>query len=597
MLPTESYKARIDILTQRLAVLDKRKNQVAWGRFFVVLLIGLTAWKLFPLSLLWGSIVVATLAAIFGRLVMLAVDNKAAITQVNRLLDINRQELAIASGQYTSLPDGHELLPAGHDYAQDLDIMGRASVYQYMNRTTSQQGHATLAQWLLQPAAINTLLQRQAAARELAPAGEWRQELQALGIEESITTDTEKRVNGWLAAPDSFSGKTAWKVLQWAYPVMTLGILLLHIAGLVTPQWFYGGLIVFIAFSFYISKLIIPHYLMLDKIMKEIAVLSKSAACIEKMGFQNDYLKQLQGYFLANKLPASAGIKKLKDILDRFDYRLNPLVFVPLNAFLLWDLQLIFQLEKWRRLYKAYAGQWFTALGEMEAINTIANLHFNQPQWVFAQLDMERHGTLEAVALGHPLIAANKRVCSSFTTRGEARLALITGSNMAGKSTFLRSIGVNVVLAMMGAPACAERFTLSPMRIVSTMRIADNLEESTSTFYAELKKLKYIIECVNRREKVFLLLDEILRGTNSLDRHTGSRALVKQLIQHGATGMLATHDLELAKLENEYRQNIHNYHFDVQVAGEELYFDYKLKEGVCTSLNASVLMRKIGIEM
>jgi hypothetical protein len=597
MLPSEYYTARIGVLTQQLAVLEKRKNQVAWGRFFIVLLIALAAWQLFPISLLAGSIVIAALAAAFGRLVMLAADNRADIAQVTRLLDINRQELAIAAGQYTGLPDGHELLPAGHDYAQDLDIMGRASIYQYINRTACEQGHAILSQWLLHPAAANTLLQRQAAARELAPATEWRQELQALGIEESITINTEKRINSWLTAPDSYSGKAAWKILQWGYPIVTLGILLLYIAGFVPPQWFYGGLIVFIAFSFSISKDITPHYGTLDKIMKEIAVLSKSAACIEKMGFQNDYLRQLQDYFLTNKLTASTGIQKLKGILDRFDYRLNPLVFVPLNAFLLWDLQLIFQLEKWRRLYKPYAGQWFTALGEMEAINTIANLHFNQPQWAFAELDTERHGTLEAVALGHPLIADSKRVCSSFSTRGEAKLALITGSNMAGKSTFLRSIGVNVVLAMMGAPACAARLTLSPMRIVSTMRIADNLEESTSTFYAELKKLKYIIECVNRREKVFLLLDEILRGTNSLDRHTGSRALVKQLIQHEATGMLATHDLELAKLENEYPQNIHNYHFDVQVAGEELYFDYKLKEGVCTSLNASVLMRKIGIEM
>lgn len=597
MLPTDSYNARIDTLHQKLAVLEKRKNLVAWGRFLAILLIGLAAWKLFPVSLLWGSIVALALAVAFGRLVMLAVDNTAAIAQVNRLLDINRRELAIAAGKYTDLPDGHHLLPAAHDYAQDLDMLGRASIYQYINRTSSQQGNALLAQWLLQPAEPAVVLQRQAAARELAPSFEWRQELQALGIEEPVTTGTEKRVSDWLKEPNHFSHKTGWQVLRWVYPVITLGILLLYLVGPLTAQTFLGLLVLFIAFSFYISKGIIPHYRMLDKIMKEIAVLSNSAACIEKATFQHEYLQQLQGYFLADKLPASTGIKKLKGILDRFDYRLNPLVFIPLNAFLLWDLQLVFQLEKWRSLYKARAAQWFTALGETEAINTIANLHFNQPDWAFARLDTARHGTLEALELGHPLIQEGKRVCSSFSTRGEGQLALVTGSNMAGKSTFLRSVGVNVVLAMMGAPACAKQLTLSPMRIVSTMRIADNLEESTSTFYAELKKLKYIIECVNRREKVFLLLDEILRGTNSLDRHTGSRALVKQLIQHQAVGMLATHDLELAKLENEYPQNIHNYHFDVQVAGEELYFDYKLKEGVCTSLNASVLMRKIGIEM
>ena len=174
---------------------------------------------------------------------------------------------------------------------------------------------------------------------------------------------------------------------------------------------------------------------------------------------------------------------------------------------------------------------------------------------------------------------------------------LITGSNMAGKSTYLRSIGVNVVLAMAGAPVCAAKFLLSPVTIISSMRIADNLEESTSTFYAELKKLKTIIDKVNAGEKIFILLDEILRGTNSLDRHTGSEALIKQMIKHKAACIIATHDIELAKLQQTYPQNILNYHFDVQVSNEELYFDYVLKEGICTSLNASILMKKIGIEL
>ena len=174
---------------------------------------------------------------------------------------------------------------------------------------------------------------------------------------------------------------------------------------------------------------------------------------------------------------------------------------------------------------------------------------------------------------------------------------LVTGSNMAGKSTYLRSVGVNVVLAMAGSVVFAKAFRLSPVKLISSMRIADNLEESTSTFYAELKKLKAVIEKVNAGEKVFILLDEILRGTNSLDRHTGSEALIRQLIRQQAAGIIATHDLALAEIKNEFPQNILNYHFDVQVNHDELYFDYKLKEGVCTSLNASILMKKIGIEL
>jgi DNA mismatch repair ATPase MutS len=174
---------------------------------------------------------------------------------------------------------------------------------------------------------------------------------------------------------------------------------------------------------------------------------------------------------------------------------------------------------------------------------------------------------------------------------------LVTGSNMAGKSTYLRSVGINSVLTMAGSVVCAKSFTLSPVQLVTSMRIADNLEENTSTFYAELKKLKTVIEKVNNKEKIFILLDEILRGTNSLDRHTGAVALTKQLIRDQAAGIIATHDVELAKLKETYSANILNYHFDVQVTNDELYFDYKLKNGICTSLNASLLMKKIGIEL
>jgi DNA mismatch repair ATPase MutS len=202
-----------------------------------------------------------------------------------------------------------------------------------------------------------------------------------------------------------------------------------------------------------------------------------------------------------------------------------------------------------------------------------------------------------ATALAHPLIDPARSVSNDFSTQGPAQITLVTGSNMAGKSTFLRSVGVNMVLAFMGAPVCAGSMRLSPFRIMSSMRIKDNLEESTSTFYAELKKLKSIIDAVNAHEPAFILLDEILRGTNSHDRQTGAIALVRQLIRQQAIGIIATHDLELAALEKEYPGSLHNYHFDVKVSGTEMYFDYLLKPGICRSMNASLLMQKIGIEV
>jgi DNA mismatch repair ATPase MutS len=252
-------------------------------------------------------------------------------------------------------------------------------------------------------------------------------------------------------------------------------------------------------------------------------------------------------------------------------------------------------LNKWKATNKTVLPKAFSAIAEFEVINSLATLHFNQPDWALP--DFADYFTLQGKAIGHPLLAASKRVTSDFSLHGKGKIALITGSNMAGKSTFLRSLAVNTVLAQMGAPVCAASFTLSAMDVMSSMRIADNLAENTSTFYAELKKLESIITAVKQQKPMFVLLDEILRGTNSLDRHIGSKALIRQLIKEQAVAIIATHDIELTKLQEEFGKAIENYHFDVQVAHDELFFDYKLKHGVCHSLNASLLMKKIGIEL
>ena len=317
---------------------------------------------------------------------------------------------------------------------------------------------------------------------------------------------------------------------------------------------------------------------------------------LEHKNYSARLLQQLQQSVRGNNETASVQIKNLKGLLNRFEVRLNIFLFIFLNSFLLWDVWQMRALNKWRAQNKSSVYHWYSFITEFEVLNSLATLHFNQPQWAFPQFT-HQHFTFNGEAVGHPLIQTEKRVVSSFSLEGIAKVALVTGSNMAGKSTFLRSLGINIVLANMGAPVCAKSVMLSPVQLLSSMRIADNLAESTSTFYAELKKLKTIIEAVNSHLPVFILLDEILRGTNSLDRHTGSSALIRQLIRNNAVAVIATHDVELAKMEKEYPGSISNYHFDVQVSNGELYFDYKLKEGVCTSLNASILMKKIGIDM
>ncbi len=594
--PETTYQQQIVTLSSERIIAARQKNRIAWGRLAAIIGAVLSFYFLQNSHLVLAVLAAILFIALFFRLVVLALNATQKLNNLDRLIAINQQETAIAAGNYHHLPDGAQYLPPLHSYAYDLDVFGRASLFQFINRTASQQGSSLLANWLLHPVNAAEIILRQQAAKELAPQVAWRQQLQSHGMASSITIATQQKIQQSLQDEDAYFSKPFWRWIRYAGPVVSLTVLVLYIVDFISTPQFNLLLIFFFVVTGYISKKATPAYRTLNKISPEVATLSAVIQHIEQAHFESRWLQQLQQTFLHNGAKASAQVKTLNRILSRLDYRLNPVVFIPLNIFLFWDLQQMLHFEKWKISNRGSIDSWFEAAGKMEAISSLATSTFNHPQWCFPQI-VPAQGSFAAKELGHPLIAASKRVNSSFSTEGTGKIAVITGSNMAGKSTFLRSIGLALVMGQMGGPVCANEARFACMQVMSTMRISDNLEESTSTFYAELKKLKDIIDAVNRREPVFLLLDEILRGTNSLDRHTGSKALLKQLIQHEAAGIIATHDLALADLIKTYAQQIANYHFDVQVAGEELYFDYKLKDGICQSLNASVLMKKIGIEM
>lgn len=594
--PDTFYKQQIDSLTLLLNQLMKNRQLLGWLRLFILLTTVLIIWFLRSYGLPVSVVLLFTGLGFFLFTVKKDITNKAAINHHKRLITINEQELLYLQHKFTHQKDGSEFYKDEHPYADDLDIFGRASVYQYINRTNSQQGNKRFADWLSEPAIAETILTRQKAVQELCSKSNWRQELQAHGMSSAITISTENKMEDWLKEGNQFIHKKVWHLIRYIVPAAAFTTLVCFLFDVISYQLFLQSLLVFTIIAFAISRIIIPLYRKLNKITEEMETLSNSIACIEQADFTDPLLQELKQQFHTGKEKASQQIFQLKQIFNRFDYRLNPVVFIPLNIFLLWDLQQMLQLENWKQKNNQQIGNWFYALAELEALSSLGTLAFNHPHWCFPELKNDEP-VFTATGLGHPLIEEQKSVVNDFSTTGKEQINLITGSNMAGKSTFLRSIGVNIVLASMGAPVCANALTFSPLKIMSSMRIKDNLEESTSTFYAELKKLKQIIDAVNKNEPVFILLDEILRGTNSHDRHTGSRALIKQLLHHKATGILATHDLELASLEKEFPAGIHNYHFDVQVNADELYFDYKLKRGICQSMNASILMKKIGIEL
>lgn len=594
--PAAAYAGAVSKAEQELAALNKRKSLIAWSRLLVACALLVFIYLDFGNWTYRFWIVSTALLAVFIRLVVIAVNNKTQIRNVQTLIQLHKNEIQIADGDFLGLANGSGFTKAGHPYTNDLDIFGPASLYQYVNRCQSDQGASTLANWLSAPADAAAIAARQEAVRELGPLLEWRQQLQAYGVQDPIRHSTEEKISAWLKGTDEFSHDITFKIVRYAWPVIGIGMLLLFLFDKVTVTFFSGFYIAALGFSGYLQKRIMKTQQSLDKIVPVLSTLADSARWIENKQFSSGQLESIRQRFV-QPASASLAIGRLKKILDQFEFNLNFLFLLLVNPFLLWNLQMIFSLERWRRQHRNSIEPWFSALGETEALCSIAAIHFNHPHWTFPIIDGEQHGLLEATGLGHPLIAETTSVLNDFSTEGNGQIALITGSNMAGKSTFLRSIGVNMVLAMAGSPVLANRFKASVMKVSSSMRVADNLHESTSTFYAELKRLKAIIEQVKQHEPVLVLLDEILRGTNSLDRHTGSAALIRLLIRENAVALLATHDVELAEMAKDYSDHIHNYHFDAQIDGEELYFDYRLKAGVCQSINASLLMRKIGIDV
>lgn len=596
MQPEVYYHQRLNQLQLQLKFHLRRKSTLGWLRLIAVILIIGSVWLLWPKGL---TVVVPSallLLIIFIRLIFADSKNNGFIQHTKHLININQDELKALADDYLHFNDGSVYMPKDHSYAKDLDIFGRASLFQYINRTTSDIGGSRLADWLLTPAEKSVIKERQAAINELSSKKEWLQGLQAFGKEQSIRDITRHRLDDWLKEPGIFSDFRHWQWIRYILPAIILTVLYLNIFNDLPNRILNIFLLSYAVIAYFISRKVSLLHQQLSKMVDELEVLLDSIKHIENAGFTSPLLQQLQSAYLQQKTSASYELKGLKKILERLDLRYNPVVFIPLDILLMWDLQQVLDLEKWKKNNTHNVVQWFDVSGEFEALNSLATIKFNHPSWVFPELS-NKDFYLEGKQIGHPLIAENKRVVNDILIQEKGELMLVTGSNMAGKSTYLRSIGINIVLAMAGAPVCAREFMLSPVQLISSMRIADNLEESTSTFYAELKKLKTIIDKVNAGENLFILLDEILRGTNSLDRHTGSAALIKQLIKHNAVGIIATHDVELAEMKKDYPDNILNYHFDAQVNNEELFFDYILKHGICTSLNASILMKKIGIEL
>jgi len=594
----QTYQTNLLQYTATQQRLLQKKNTIAWLRLLIVVATAFLAYSILSIHLAGFVLVIIAGIILFLWIVKTDVANQQLLQHTEILINLNKEELAFLQNEIPNyLNDGSAYQPKEpHPYADDIDILGKGSLFQYINRCETEQGAALLASQLLHAPNHVDIVDKQKAVAALESEIHWMQEGRALARKNKISTHTQEKIHSWLFTSNQPFQQQYWQWLLPFYVGIQLLVLFAYVFDflptVVVTIWYTLSFII----ATTLSKQVLQHHQLLNKIVSEISVLEKLLLHVEKKSFPAIFLQQLQQQLKQQNTSASTEIQYLKGILQRFDVRLNVYVFIILNTIFLWDVWQIRALNKWRIKNAHQVQNWFAVIAQFEVVQSFAIAGFNHPSWHFPTIKTSFF-SLQSQQMGHPLIPYSKAVTNDFSTTGTGQITLITGSNMAGKSTFLRSIGCNIVLALAGSKVCAASFSISPIRLMTSMRIADNLAENTSTFYAELKKLKAIIEAVQQQQPVFILLDEILRGTNSLDRHTGSKALIQQFIQQKTQAIVATHDVELSKLVENYPQNIANYHFDVQVKNEELFFDYKLKNGVCTSLNATILMRQIGIEM
>jgi len=508
------------------------------------------------------------------------------------LLWVFNNEVNLINGKPNGYDDGTQFENENHAYTSDLDIFGRSSLYALINRGATKIGLDELAKHLATPTSTELAAERQIAIAELRNRAEdtfsFRANLR--GAELNRIEEIKGKLSNQLLAQVKFTDNAFLRAYVKFIPYL---MVLLFLAGLVFGGnlWSTFGLAAFAnaMLTYFYSKQVNAVYFGFSGSSTLLSNYADAIAWTEQYDWQSAYITQL----FQSKDKVSHQIKALSKIITAFDARLNFLLYAVLNFFFLWDLRCSVKLGNWCKTASNEVAQGLDRIGYFEELISFATLSYNHPNWVFPEFSDRFH--FSADELGHPLIAQQKRVDNSFFLKTEPTVDIITGSNMAGKSTFLRTVGINMVLAYAGAPVCAKNMRLSSFRLLTYMRIKDNLIESTSTFKAELNRVKMILTEVEQQPNTFVLIDEMLRGTNSKDKFDGSKAFIEKLIALKIPTLFATHDLQLSELEQVHPQSVRNFHFDIQLVANEMEFDYLIKHGPCTKFNAAILLKQIGL--
>jgi len=591
VLPSDEYKARRRTRETRVAEFEKAHIRLGNIRLLLAVATAILLWmslRQHILSAWWVACPIAAFAAI-------AVWH----SRILRSQDLAKRAVAFYDRGLARIEDrwagtgesGERFAEPHHVYSADLDLFGDASLFQLLSSARTRMGEETLAGWLLTPGSPDEIRKRHEAVNELRPELDLREDLAVSGEDARVGVHPEELIN-WAESPNQM--RASW--LAWVSPILAvlaiLGAVIWAAWGMAAP--FVAVVVVEAVLTYWLKKPIEAVLHGTENAFHDLELLSGVMARIEAHTFRGPELQSLQRELLSANISASRAIAKLRSVVDLILSRNNVFVRI-IDVPLMYSVQLALAAERWRKAHGHGVKKWIAVLGEMEALISLAAYSYEHPNDPFP--DLTEGTSFEAEDLGHPLLPNATCVRNNVTISGDTRVLLVSGSNMSGKSTLLRAIGINTVLAMAGAPVRARQLQLSPLRVGASIRINDSLQEGSSRFYAEITRLRQILDLTGGSPPALFLLDELLQGTNSKDRRIGGEGIVRALVERGAIGLVSTHDLALADIGGTMDGHLRNVHFQDELTNGRMTFDYKLRDGVVTKSNGLELMRSIGLHV
>ncbi|MDX1905956.1 MAG: hypothetical protein SF053_02915 [Bacteroidia bacterium] len=563
-----------------------RYNLISWLRLVVFLAGAVVVYLCWSVSTGWAIGLGAGVLVFFLYLIRYHAGISEELNLMRRMATICQYEIRSLGGDRSGGVTGEGYGSSQHPYAADLDLFGRGGMFELICRTATSMGRDRLAQWLLQPLYTPADIRgRQQAVMSLAALPDQGVTFQALGQAEDPGEQRLQELTGWGLPP--IPRVEILRVLSWVMPALTLAASIAGFVGWIS--WLPGTLLLLFNLSLAAAYMSLTRQVQarLDQLAPTVRRIQRLVVNITERDYPDLAPRQRLDQ-------APRALEALSELGAAFDLRLNAVAVLLLNGLLLWDIRCLLRTADWHQSWHPKLAPWLDALADWDALLSLARYTATHPAYVWP--DVVSEGTLyEAENLGHPLLRPAGRVDNPLHLPTPGSLYLITGANMAGKSTYLRAVGVNLVLAMCGAPVCASRMQFVPMPVFTCMRATDSLADHASYFFAELNRLRQLMDLLEQQQPVMVILDEILRGTNSHDKQTGSMGLIRRLVRMGACGLAATHDLALGSLADELPGRVILKRFEVDIQGDELTFDYLLRDGLAQHLNATYLMRRMGL--